>query len=58
MQFGLTEEQQSIKEAAHRLAQEQFAPRAAEIDESGEFPWENVRRLCESGFLGMAFPEE
>lgn len=58
MQFGLTQEQQAVKEAARRLAQEQFAPRAAEIDETGEFPWENVRWLRESGFLGMAFPEE
>ena len=58
MQYGLTEEQQSIKQAAHRLAQEQFAPRAADLDESGEFPWENLEILRDSGFLTMAFPED
>lgn len=58
MQFGLTEEQLAVKDAAHRLAQEKFAPRAAAIDESAEFPWENVQLLRESGFIGMAFPEE
>jgi alkylation response protein AidB-like acyl-CoA dehydrogenase len=58
MQFGLTEEQQAIQAAARRIAQEKFAPRAAEIDATGEFPWDNVRVLREAGFLGMAFPEE
>jgi alkylation response protein AidB-like acyl-CoA dehydrogenase len=57
MQFGLTEEQRAVKAAARKVAQEQFAPRAAEIDASGEFPWDNVRVLREAGFLGMAFPE-
>jgi alkylation response protein AidB-like acyl-CoA dehydrogenase len=58
MQFGLTDEQRAAQEAARRLAQARFAPRAAEIDVSGEFPWDNVRLLREAGFLGMAFPEE
>lgn len=58
MQFGLTEEQNAVKAAARKIAQEQFAPRAAEIDETGEFPWDNVRVMREAGFLGMAFPEE
>jgi len=57
MQFGLTEEQQAVKDAARRIAQERFAPRAAEIDVTGEFPWDNVRVMREAGFLGMAFPE-
>ncbi|MBI5291515.1 MAG: acyl-CoA dehydrogenase family protein [Chloroflexi bacterium] len=57
MQFGLTEEQQAVKDAARRVAQERFAPRAAEIDVTGEFPWDNVRVMREAGFLGMAFPE-
>ncbi|MCC6187527.1 MAG: acyl-CoA dehydrogenase family protein [Anaerolineales bacterium] len=58
MQFGLNDEQLAAKEAARRLAQDRFAPRAAEIDASAEFPWDNVRLLREAGFLGMAFPEE
>jgi alkylation response protein AidB-like acyl-CoA dehydrogenase len=58
MQFALNEEQLAVKEAARRLAQEKFAPKAAEIDATAEFPWDNVRLLRESGFLGMAFPEE
>ena len=57
MQFGLTEEQQAVKGAARRVAEERFAPRAAEIDVTGEFPWDNVRVMREAGFLGMAFPE-
>ncbi len=57
MQFGLTEEQQAVKDAARRVAEERFAPRAAEIDVTGEFPWDNVRVMREAGFLGMAFPE-
>ncbi|MFQ6015672.1 MAG: acyl-CoA dehydrogenase [Anaerolineae bacterium] len=58
MQFALTETQQMIKRTAHEIAQREFAPRAAEIDATGEFPWNHVRVLRDSGFMGMAFPKE
>ncbi len=50
-------EQRAIRETARRLAIEEFAPRAAEIDRSEQYPWENVARLREAGLLGMTIPE-
>ncbi len=33
-------------------------PRAAQIDASGEYPWDIVERLKDAGFLGMTIPPE
>ena len=38
----LTEEQREIRDLVRQLARERIAPRAAEIDESHEFPWDVV----------------
>ncbi|MDQ3873950.1 MAG: acyl-CoA dehydrogenase family protein, partial [Actinomycetota bacterium] len=36
----LTDEQREIRDLVRTLARERIAPRAAEIDKSGEFPWD------------------
>ena len=41
----LTDEQREIRDLVRELARERIAPRAAEIDESHEFPWDVVA-LC------------
>ena len=38
MDFELTEEQKLIRNTARQMARERIAPRAAEIDETGEYP--------------------
>ena len=38
----LTDDQREIQALVRTLAQERIAPRAAEIDESHEFPWDVV----------------
>ena len=54
----LSEEQLLLRDAVRVLADERIAPRAAEIDRTGEFP-EDVRRLlAEHDILAMPFPEE
>lgn len=58
MDFRLSEDQEAIRSAARELAQKEFAPRAAEIDRTHEFPWENFRLLAQQGFLGMQLPGE
>ena len=40
------------------LARERIAPRAAEIDESHEFPWDVVELFREQGIFGLLFEEE
>lgn len=58
MDFRLTEEQQMLKDMVRRLAIENFAPKAAEIDEKEYFPEENFRLLAKNGLLGIQIPEE
>ncbi len=58
MDFDLTEEQKLIRDTARDFAAREIAPKAAEIDKSGRWPGEIVKRMAELGFLGMAIPEE
>lgn len=56
--FQLTDEQKMLKETVRRMAQERINPRAAEIDESGEFPWDVYDQFKGLGLFGLVFPEE
>ena len=53
----LSEEQRELRELVRRLTAERIAPRAAEIDESGEFPWDVVELFRENDILALPFPE-
>jgi alkylation response protein AidB-like acyl-CoA dehydrogenase len=55
--YRLTEEQQMLRDAVRVLADEQIGPRAAEIDKSGEFPWDVKELLASHDILGLPFPE-
>jgi alkylation response protein AidB-like acyl-CoA dehydrogenase len=54
----LTDEQREIRDLVRTLARERIAPRAAEIDESAEFPWDMVELMREQELFGLAFDEE
>jgi alkylation response protein AidB-like acyl-CoA dehydrogenase len=54
----LTAEQRELRELVRTLARERVAPRAAEIDESHEFPWDIVELFREHGIFGLLFDEE
>jgi alkylation response protein AidB-like acyl-CoA dehydrogenase len=54
----LTDEQLEIRELVRTLARERIAPRAAEIDESHEFPWDVVELFREHGIFGLFFEED
>jgi butyryl-CoA dehydrogenase len=58
MDFDLTEEQRLVRDAARDFAAREIAPKASEIDKSGRWPAEIVKKMGELGFLGMAIPEE
>jgi alkylation response protein AidB-like acyl-CoA dehydrogenase len=53
----LTDEQREIRDLVRTLARERIAPRAAEIDESHEFPWDVVELFREHGLFGVFFEE-
>src|SRR5262245_64345270 len=54
----LSSEQREIRDLVRTLARERIAPRAAEIDESHEFPWDVVELFREHGIFGLLFDEE
>jgi alkylation response protein AidB-like acyl-CoA dehydrogenase len=54
----LNDEQREIRDLVRTLARERIAPRAAEIDESHEFPWDIVELYREHGLFGLLFGEE
>ncbi len=58
MDFQLTEEQRAIRDLARDFAQKEIAPIAAQIDETGEFPHETVKKMGELGLLGIEIPDE
>jgi alkylation response protein AidB-like acyl-CoA dehydrogenase len=51
-------ERQMIRQAAAKTAQRIVQPRAAEIDATGEFPWDLVDAFGRQGFLSIILPEE
>lgn len=54
----LSEDEQALIEAIRELALERVAPRAAEIDHTGEFPWDMKELLAQQDILAMPFPTE
>jgi butyryl-CoA dehydrogenase len=56
--FDLSEEAQSVREMVRDFAESEIRPIAAKIDETHEFPAENVKKMAELGLLGMFVPEE
>ena len=47
-----------FRDLVRRLAQEQIAPRAAEIDRTAEYPWDVRRLLAEHDVLALPFEPE
>ena len=54
--YRLTEEQTLLRDAVRVLADERVAPRAAEIDRTGEFPQDLRELLADAGHPGPAVP--
>ncbi|MFC7203894.1 acyl-CoA dehydrogenase [Haloferax namakaokahaiae] len=58
MDFSLTAEQKQIRDMVADFVDEEVKPRAAEIDETDEFPADLVEEMGKLGLMGMPFPEE
>src|SRR5581483_6272881 len=57
MQFDLTAEQRAFVQSVEEFASEVVAPRAASIDESGEFPVDLLKAAAARGLLGITVPK-
>ena len=49
----LSEEEQLLKNTVRQFADRELIPRAREVDESGEFSWENWRGMANIGLMGL-----
>ena len=53
-----TEQHLAVREMVRAFARDEVAPVAKRLDDTQEFPWENVRKMGELGLLGIPWPEE
>jgi alkylation response protein AidB-like acyl-CoA dehydrogenase len=55
--YRLTREHDELRALVRQLADERIAPRAAEIDQTAEFPWDLKQLLAGHDLLGTGFEE-
>jgi alkylation response protein AidB-like acyl-CoA dehydrogenase len=55
--FQLSAARQQLQAEARELAEGVFRGRAAEIDRTEQYPWDNVAALRDGGFMGMTIPQ-
>jgi len=58
MDLRLTEEHKMIRKMVRQFAEKEVAPIAAEMDEKGEVPFENIKKMGELGLMGLTVSEE
>jgi len=58
MDFGFTPEQEILRKAMREFAEKELVPKAQQLDESGEFPRETIKRIADLGLIGIVIPTE
>ncbi|MFO7871155.1 MAG: acyl-CoA dehydrogenase family protein [Kiritimatiellia bacterium] len=58
MDYGLTEEQEMIRDLCRQIAEEKIKPVREHYDETGEFPWDIVKIFAESDLFGVSIDEK
>ncbi len=56
--FSLTDEQKALQQLAREFAQNEIAPRALELDQTGEYPFALIKKAHGLGLLNLTMPEE
>jgi alkylation response protein AidB-like acyl-CoA dehydrogenase len=56
--YQLNDDQKMFVSQVRRMVNEKVAPRAADIDKKGEFPWDLKKVFQDMGLLGLSVPEE
>jgi alkylation response protein AidB-like acyl-CoA dehydrogenase len=56
--MDIEQEREAWRQKAREVAKKVVAPRAAEIDAKGEFPWDIVKVFGQEGFLSLLAPKE
>jgi len=58
MEFELSQEQQMMRKMVREFAEQEIGPLVQEMETSGQFPWEVLRKMGSLGLLGLPIPEE
>lgn len=58
MHYELTDEQKMIQANVRKLVAARVQPRAAEIDQTGEYPWDLLELFKQQELMGLSVPEE
>ena len=58
MNFDLTDEQKVWQKAVHDFVAKEVQPKAHDVDVTGEFNWDAVRKMGPLGLLSLNIPEE
>src|SRR3954462_6778977 len=56
--YDLPAEHKDFRDTIRQIVTEKVAPRAAEIDATGEYPWDIRKLFSEQDLMGLPFPEE
>src|SRR6476646_4827663 len=56
--YDIPQELRDFRDTIRQIVQERVAPRAAEIDETGDYPWDIRKLFGEQDILGLPFAEE
>ncbi|HZB48109.1 MAG TPA: acyl-CoA dehydrogenase family protein, partial [Mycobacteriales bacterium] len=56
--YRLPEEHMLLRDTVRQLAEDKIAPRAAEVDATGEFPWDVYDALRKADLHAVHIPEE
>lgn len=58
MDFSISKEEEALAKSFDAFCRDKIAPRAHEVDATGEIPRETWQELADVGFLGLGHPEE
>ncbi len=58
MDFSLSEQQKMLQRAARDFAAKSIQPRAAEVDSSGQFPFDLAKEIGKRGYQGLPYPAQ
>ena len=58
MVYFLTEDLETLRELARKIADEKIRPVAAKYDRDGTFPWDIVKVFADAGLFGLVISEE
>ncbi|MGH2507416.1 MAG: acyl-CoA dehydrogenase family protein [Ktedonobacteraceae bacterium] len=58
MDFSLNDEQLAIRATCREFAEQEIKPRAEEMDSTGQFPYDLIKKMGTLGLLGLPFPEQ